>query len=358
MRKILIILLLLAFFGLSIFLYLRFISKPSLSNGLSENIINSSLLGAKPEGYVSPISISYLKTLDIQTEGITIEEELTSGSNYKRYIASYLSEGNKVYGLLTIPNGDVPDSGFPTIIFCHGYISPSQYSTTSGYVSYVDSLAKNGFIVFKIDYRGNGRSEGDATGSYFSSGYTIDVLSALRSLQTFDDVAPDRIGLWGHSMAGNLVLRSMEVSQDLKAGVIWAGAVYSYEDFAKYGISDSSYTHRPDSVREGDSQKNRETSEEIQKIRSDPSSIDFKNDFWSSISLTSNIDSLNNPIQIHHSVDDPVVNIGYSRDLEEVLKNADKRYEYYEYVGGGHNISSPYFESAMERTVEFFKENL
>ena len=67
---------------------------------------------------------------------------------------------------------------------------------------------------------------------------------------------------------------------------------------------------------------------------------------------------MENPIQIHHALDDAVVDVGYSRDLVEVLKTANKLYEFYEYDGGGHNITSPYFETAMERTVEFFRKTL
>ena len=43
-------------------------------------------------------------------------------------------------------------------------------------------------------------------------------------------------------MAGNLVLRAMLIEPDIKAGVIWAGAVYSYDDLTRYAISDPSYT--------------------------------------------------------------------------------------------------------------------
>lgn len=306
----------------------------------------------------SPISIEYLRSLKIDSKKLVIEEELENGINYKQYIASFLSEGNKVYGLLTIPTQQKPVKGFPTIVFNHGYISPSQYVITEGYVAYVDYLAKNGFVVFKIDFRGNGRSEGDASGSYFSSAYTIDAISALKSLQKYNMVDPKRIGMWGHSMAGNLVLRAMLVSSEIKAGVIWAGAVYSYKDFIKYKISDNSYVHRPYESKAGASQKDRETSPEIQKIRSNPNSIDFNSDFWKAISLTENIKYLSAPIQIHHTTDDPVVDIGYSKDLVEVLKANSKKYEFYKYAGGGHNITSPYFETAMERTVKFFKENL
>lgn len=307
---------------------------------------------------VSPISIDYLRSINISSEKVKIEEELTNGSNYKRYIASYLSEGNRVYGLLTIPIENEPVNGFPAIIFNHGYIPPTQYQTTEGYVSYVDYLAKNGFVVFKIDFRGNGRSKGDPSGSYFSSAYTIDIISALKSLQKFEKVDPKKIGLWGHSMAGNAVLRAMLVSNEIKAGVIWSGAVYSYEDFVKYKISDNSYTHRPDTNKTGVEQKNRETSAEIQKIRSDSGGINFNNEFWTAISLTKNIKYLSAPLQLNHSTNDPVVNIGYSRDLVKVLKDNSKAYEFYEYEGGGHNITSPYFEQAMEKTVNFFKKYL
>lgn len=306
----------------------------------------------------SPISIDYLRSLKIDAKKPVIEEELENGINYKQYIASFISEGNKVYGLLTVPTEQKPVKGFPTIVFNHGYIPPSQYQTTAGYVAYVDYLARNGFVVFKIDFRGNGKSEGDASGSYFSSAYTIDAISALKSLQKYEVVDPKRIGMWGHSMAGNLLLRAMLVSSEIKAGVIWAGAVYSYKDFVKYQISDTSYVHRPYQSKTGDAQKDRETSPEIQKIRSNPKTINFNSDFWKAISLTENIKYLSTPIQIHHAVDDLVVNIGYSKDLVEVLKANSKKYEFYEYEGGGHNITSPYFETAMERTVKFFKENL
>ena len=306
----------------------------------------------------SPISIDYLRSLNITSEKVKIEKELTDGSNYKRYIASFSSEGNKVYGLLTVPINNEPARGFPAIIFNHGYIPPTQYQTTEGYVSFVDYLARNGFVVFKIDYRGNGQSEGDPSGSYFSSAYTIDAISALKSLQKFEKIDPKRIGIWGHSMAGNLVIRAMLVSNEIKAGVIWSGAVYSYEDFVKYRINDNSYIRMSTDSRVEITQRNRETSPEIQNIRTNPQIINFNNDFWTSISLTKNINYLSNPLQIHHSIDDPVVDIGYSRDLVKILKDNSKTYEFYEYEGGGHNISSPYFEQAMERTVNFFKKNL
>ncbi len=312
------------------------------------------------DAFISPISIDYLRSLDFEASDITLEEELQKGANYKKYIASYISDSNKVYGLLTIPDEEPPEGGFSAIVFNHGYISPDAYVTTEKYEAYVDSLARKGFVVFKIDFRGHGNSEGVPSGSYFSNAYTVDAINALKSLQRLATVNPEKIGMWGHSMSGNLVLRAMLVSDDVKAGVIWGGAVYSYEDFAKYRISDNSYVPRPrnEDAEEQDADRVRERSDQVQLLRSEPEKIDFNDTFWSAVSLTKNIQYLTRPIQLHHAVNDDVVDVGYSRDLKKVLDDANKRAELYEYEGGGHNINSPYFELAMQRTVNFFKEYL
>src|SRR3989344_8042599 len=108
---------------------------------------------------------------------------VSENSLYTSYLTSFDSDGLKVNGLLTIPVGDPSpqqnvgtqdDSRkYPAIIFIHGYISPTLYQTTSQYADYVDYLARNGFVVFKIDLRGHGKSEGQPGGAYYSSDYII-----------------------------------------------------------------------------------------------------------------------------------------------------------------------------------------
>ena len=239
-------------------------------------------------------------------------------------------------------------------MFNHGYIPPKIYQTTEKYTAYVDYLARSGFVVFKIDLRGHGNSEGEASGSYFSPGYTIDAISALKSLQTLDFVDPQGIGMWGHSMAGNLVLRAMLIEPDIKAGVIWAGAVYSYDDFMTYRISDSTY-QTPEPAENDDDPDPRRKTRVIFESYGWP---DTQVDYWKAVSLTENITYLTHPLHIHHAEDDAVVNIGYSFDLAAKLQENAKHYAFYTYEGGGHNLISPYFDQAMLRAVSFFKENL
>ena len=301
------------------------------------------------------LTIAALRTRYIPGSEITFEETLANGANYAQYIASYVSEGNRIYGLLTVPLGEVPPGGFKAIVFNHGYIPPATYRTTERYVAYVDALARSGFVVFKIDLRGHGNSEGVATGSYYSPDYTIDAITALKSLQTLEFVDPDGIGMWGHSMAGNLVLRAMLVEPDIKAGVIWAGAGYSYDDLATYGISDTSFRREPDREAEDDQNNPRRRGRLIRETYGTP---DSNHPYWRAVSLTANIRYLQSPLQLHHATNDSVVSVAYSRDLVAALQENGKLYEYYEYPGGGHNIESPYFEEAILRTVAFFRQHL
>ena len=52
-----------------------------------------------------PLTIEYLRQLDYSRSKINIEEAQGSGTGYNKYIASYHSEGLKIYAFLTVPSG-------------------------------------------------------------------------------------------------------------------------------------------------------------------------------------------------------------------------------------------------------------
>ena len=270
-------------------------------------------------------------------------------SNYTAYLTSYDSDGLKVNGLLTQPNGNSSSRGWPAIIFVHGYIPPRQYNTVQNYYDYVDYLARNGFVVFKIDLRGNGSSEGEAGGAYYSADYVIDVLNAYSALQSSSFVNPDSIGLWGHSMAGNVAMRSFAAKPEIPAVVIWAGAVYSYTDMQEFGINDASY--QPP----GTSTERARRRMRIRDTYGEPTADHF---FWQQMAPTNYLNDLKGAIQIHHAINDPVVNIEYSRNLISLLDKTNVPHELQEYSSGGHNLSGAAFNEAMQKTVEFFKKYL
>ncbi|HEX9007936.1 MAG TPA: alpha/beta fold hydrolase, partial [Patescibacteria group bacterium] len=155
------------------------------------------------------LSISEMRKKNYPGSEISIVNKLSSNASYDRYVTSYYSDGLKIFSLLTIPKGKAPSGGWPVILFNHGYIAPEVYRTGQRYVSYVDYFARNGYVVFMPDYRGNGLSEGNPEGAYYSPAYASDDLNALASIKKYKDVNPNKIGIWGHSMGGNITLRDL-----------------------------------------------------------------------------------------------------------------------------------------------------
>jgi uncharacterized protein len=294
------------------------------------------------------LTVPYLREREYKSSLGQIELYSQNG-NYTSYLTSYDSDGLKINGLLTKPLGDQPQNGWPAVVFIHGYIPPTLYSTTDRYTDHVDYLARNGFVVFKIDLRGHGDSEGTPGGGYFGSDYVIDALNAYAALQSTDFVNKEAIGMWGHSMAGNILLRAFVSHRDIPAIVIWAGAVYSYEDRDKYGINDNSY--RPPTVANPGPNRRQEL---MQKYGS-PSAA---SEFWKQVIPTNYLADSKGAIQLNHAVNDDVVNIGYSRDLMTLLDKTTITHELWEYSNGGHNIEGVSFDEAMTHTVEFFKKYL
>ncbi len=344
-----------AYFALLILVVLGLFAYVRYSNKLVDiapDVMDDRKLSDVPTN-TSPIpfedlTVPYLRTQSFISQLSDLDLVSQNGS-YKSYLTSYTSDNLKINGLLTIPDGQKPDNGWPAIVFIHGYIPPTLYKTRGNYEAYVDYLAKNGFVVFKIDLRGHDASEGEAGGAYYSSDYIKDTLNAYAALQSADFIDASKIGLWGHSMAGNVVLRSIAVEESIPAAVIWGGAVYSYEDMQKYGIDDNSY--RPPSQ---DTSRQRRR----QALFDAHGQFDPASPFWQKVVPTNYLDNISTAIQLDHAVNDDVVNIGYSRDLFQILQTKGITSELNEYPSGGHNITSPSFEKAMQDTVRFFNTHL
>jgi dipeptidyl aminopeptidase/acylaminoacyl peptidase len=298
---------------------------------------------ATPSPTPHEMSIEAMRGREYPGSQIVIERELTAAVGYRRYYAYYLSDGLKIYALLTVPRGEKPEDGWPAIVFNHGYIPPEVYQTTERYVAYVDRLARAGYIVFRIDYRGHDQSEGEARGAYSNPGYNIDVLNAVGALKQFPDANPDKIGMWGHSMGGFLTVRSMVISPDIKAGVVWGGVVGSYKEIIydwRRGAQPISGTPvfrsgwRQDwLVRYGTPDENPE--------------------FWNSISATSYLEDLSGPLLLQHGAADKDVPVEFSLSLARRIEDTGGEVEVIVYPDDDHDITR-YFSAAMTSSVEFF----
>jgi dipeptidyl aminopeptidase/acylaminoacyl peptidase len=291
-----------------------------------------------------PLQIDAMRARQYPGSDIVIEAALDPGSNYNRYYVSYLSDGLKIYALMTIPNGQKPPTGWPVVVFNHGYIPPAEYRTTERYIAYVDQIASSGYIVFRSDYRGHDRSEGTPGGPYTQTNYSVDVLNAVASVKRYPEADPNRIGMWGHSMGGYITLRSMVVTGDVKAGVIWAGVVARYPDlFTRWNWGATPTNPTPGSW--------------VDSLQQAYGTVESNPEFWRSISANGYVGDLNGPIQINHGTGDDVVPWEFSQMLHDEMVQANKTVELYIYEGDNHNISNN-FSLAMQRTIEFFDRYL
>ncbi|MFW5704170.1 MAG: alpha/beta hydrolase family protein [Patescibacteria group bacterium] len=298
-----------------------------------------------------PFSIPAMREKIYPGSEITIVERLPDTLSYEQYLTTYESEGLTINALLTVPIGEQPEDGWPVIIFNHGYIPPEVYRTTERYEAYVDGFARNGYVVFKPDYRGHGSSEGEPGGAYFSPGYTEDVLNAVSSVKKLEYVDTESIGMWGHSMGGYLTLRAMVIRDDIQAGVIWAGVIGTYQEI--YDFWQSRETDWKPSEREQNAR--RRSSEDVVRKYGVPST---DSPFWRSITPVNYINDISGPLQLHQGTADKEVPVVYHRTVEAEMKEAGKTVEAYEYEGADHNLSGAAFGPAMDRSIMFFDQYL
>lgn len=288
-----------------------------------------------------PMSIEALRQREYAGGVFVIEETLPNGTNYRQFIASYKSEGLKMYGLLTVPLAPKPENGYPAVVFVHGHIPPKQYSTTGSYPGYQAALARGGFVTFKPDLRGHGRSEGEARGAHFSPDYTIDTLHAIAYLENYKDVDPSRLGYWGHSNGGEIGLRVSVINSDIRAYSLWSGVVGTFQDELETYNDKIPFLQKLDD-------------NELIRDYGLPSR---NPDFWKKIDPYSYLENVSAPIQLQHATGDKTVPVELSRHLRDELEKIRKKVSYIEYIGDDHNIGAN-STLAWQRTIDFFWENL
>jgi len=298
---------------------------------------------------ISSLSIEAMRVKSYPGSAVSIEQTLTPASNYSRYVVSYMSEGLKIYGLLTVPTGQKPQNGWPVILFNHGYIPPASYSTVSSYNVMVAPIASARFIVFMPDYRGNGNSEGTPTQPYITPDYVTDSMNALASIEKYKDADPQKIGVFGHSMGGNISLHELVMTHDIKAAELMAGVVGNESDLANWW----SHRYAVHSIVGNDL----DTYYVFEKMIQDNGIPANNPTYWNAIDPTKFIGLINAPVQIQVGSADEEVPITFSSSLKDTLSQSGKVVDYHLYPEANHNLA-PDIYPAMQTCVAFFKKYL
>lgn len=296
------------------------------------------------------LTIKQLQTGEYPGSELKIEKTLKEEEKYTAFLASYYSEGLKLYGYLTIPKGDKPEAGWPAILFNRGFIDLKEYKTEWQYTRYVHFLASAGYVVFKSDYRGAGDSEGEWE-NLMESGFAIDSLNALASLKNLPEVNQARIGVWGHSLGGDVTLKVILASKDIKVAVIWSAPLMPYDISLKRWYDPKNL----ETLKPEEREKRLQTLHQMVEQFGDPNTHPEN---YQAISPISHVEEIIIPIEIHHGLLDDRVPVSNSENLHQALGVLGKQTTLHLYPDGDHNLSGKELEEAMEKSIQFFDKYL
>jgi fermentation-respiration switch protein FrsA (DUF1100 family) len=130
--------------------------------------------------------------------------------------------GFTLAGTLTMPRSGQP---FPAVILITGSGQQDRDETVFGHRPFLvlaDYLTRRGIAVLRVDDRGVGGSQGDASQAT-SEDFAQDVLAGVAYLKTRQEIDPQRIGLIGHSEGGIIAPMVATQSSDVAFIVLMAG---------------------------------------------------------------------------------------------------------------------------------------
>jgi len=263
----------------------------------------------------------------LQNEGLLSEEV-----GFKRYQFKYRSEGLDLFGFMDVPDGEGP---FPVIILLHGAVDFAAYQTVDYTRRYADAFVQAGYITINPNLRGYLPSQ-DGNND-FGVGDTIDTLNLINLIRTQSGISgllqkadKNRIGLWGHSMGGGIVLRSLIVDQGIKAGLLYASVNADEELNLSHFGNDG----------------RRETKLKVPGVA------------LKLISPSQYLGEINVPLSIHHGAEDETVPVKWSQELCNQFQDLGKQLECFIYPGQAHTFQNSGDALFIKRMIEFFNKKL
>ena len=258
-----------------------------------------------------------------------------SRTTYRQHDESYT-----ISGVLNVPNGRGP---FPAVVLAHGYIDPAFYDRGQGMTRERGYLAARGYIAFHVDYRNHAESDDDPLAQLrMRLGYSADVLNAVKALRRSPDVpvADDRVGLFGRSMGGGVVLKALIAQPGLvQAASVWASVSSlegeNYDQFI-----------RPDP-------EDAELQDQLARRYGTPEQSPR---FWLENSSRPYLDRITEPVLMVHGRFDDTCPPGWATATRRALERAGVSAELAWYDDG--HAFGPAFNAAMDWTVRFFDTRL
>ena len=280
-------------------------------------------------------TIPYLGRRSYGGGKIEVMEKLTESDIFASYSIRYPSDGLNIYGFMNVPKGKGP---FPVIVSIHGYAPYGQYDAFNMAQDFADFFAEHGFIVVHPGLRNQPPSDnGD---NLLRVGMTIDVMNLIALVRAQNDlpaelagVNPDRMGLWGGSMGGEIALRVLTISPDIKAAVL-------------------------SSPLSGNEERN---SRQLYEIFNDEQ---FQKDAEIPLELLDRISpmyyyhQIKSAVQLNHGTKDTTAPISWAVETCDFLESAGVSVQCIYYEKAKHSFSGDNAEKLRQNALEFYQTHL
>lgn len=138
----------------------------------------------------------------------------------------FLCQGLNCAGWLYIPKQTVEIREAPAVVIAHGLGAVKE----QGLEPFAERFCQAGFVVLVFDYRYFGGSEGEPRGQHFPLEMAEDYRAAISWLSLQPEVDAERIGIWGTSYSGGLVVHVGTVDPRVKAVVAQVPSAVSPAD--------------------------------------------------------------------------------------------------------------------------------
>jgi dipeptidyl aminopeptidase/acylaminoacyl peptidase len=269
------------------------------------------------------------RTADYTSYDVTYRSRSTTGADQQG------EESWTISGVLNVPTGRGP---FPAVVLAHGYIDPAYYVRGQGMTRERGYLASRGYVALHVDYRNHAESDDDPDYQReMRLGYTADVINAVKALRASTEVPvdDDRVGLFGRSMGGGVILKALVAEPGLvQAAAPWASVSSLEEDNYRQFIA-------------GD------PSDAAMVSHGTPSQNPT---FWRENSSRPYFDRITEPVLLVHGRFDDTCPPPWATATQRALVAAgvDSQLEWYD---DGHAFG-PAFLAAMDRTTDFFDARL
>jgi len=138
---------------------------------------------------------------------------------------TFTSKGLRCRGWLYVPDGLAEGQKSPTIVMAHGFSAVKEMILPD----FAGRFAAAGFVTLAFDYRYFGDSEGEPRSQLFPLEQVEDVRNAITWVSDQPEVDPQRIGIWGTSYGGGIVVYTATFDRRIRAVVAQVPATISAE---------------------------------------------------------------------------------------------------------------------------------